>query len=405
MNYKENTIKIQEFSEKDNQDLWKFISNMTCFSALLGLIKTGVNELIPYQLSTNIGHLITLLAISYSMKQSKIIGIINFSIKNLLQSGDKNKYICYVFGLKIDPEYQVYEIQNLFMCRIKEILLEKQCKVSKFYCYIKDYDKTNLEGYINLAFQQERSFTYMVESFDDINRIKMKINDEFNFLSEKPEKEDFYPDKINDFLDEETFKKKEYLGYFICANPNRTQFLGMHLWIHSVETQAHLIRLILPIQWYFSKLTIPVFMIIVSFLFLVLFKKFKEEFSFVFILIIGVFLGILFAFLKIRGLIYAKRQPILYLFCPFYKGVDEEQLEQLFLSFLIKLKEIYQWKYFYYKLILNQNHPFEKFIHKFFTDNGIKYMISRCIYDREEASLYLKDKLPLQDCIDPLDII
>ena len=407
-----NNINLRLFhEEKDNENLWRFLTKISCYTGLAGLFQTSYNSKASYNKNLEIYPDETMIILA---EKGEIIGVINFVTKKI-EIKDKVEKTGFLFGLKIDPFYAKKGVEKVFLKKILEIIDHKKLSISNFYCLIREYEKTSLNYYIGLGFQKEKKFYCVMESIEIIkkfninNQIKHK-NKEFSLkkIRDKQKIEQLIKTSNNENIMnfEEIFNSKEYLGFFFETNEEESIFFGLNLWRKSNENQAQVTRFILPVNYFFSKWALPVLLLMLSSIFAIIFKWFKEEYPILFILFVGVLMGIMFAFLKVRRLLFAKTRPIIYLFCPFYHGGDEEKREYLFRCLLEGIYSFCQQEnYFYFKLILPQNPQIENILSKFPNTNDNSYCIDRLIYKITEKPNN-NDSRPniLKDYIDPRDI-
>lgn len=104
-----------------------------------------------------------------------------------------------------------------------------------------------------------------------------------------------YPNYI-----EEIAKCEEYFGAYTHDIPEANGHFGINLWIQSLQHQAHINKFIIPIEYYFAKNTIPALILLIAVLLIFILNVFKET-TFVFSLIVGVYIGVIYAFVKLRN--------------------------------------------------------------------------------------------------------
>ena len=409
-------IKIRKFKENDNENIWEFLINISCYSIFGGLLKTSFNKEIPYNYNLSYYSDKKAALIAEKEDNQETLGIVNYAIKTIKDNENIEKNM-FLFGLKIDPLYMKKEIEKLFLNEIIEIISKKKLKITRIYSFIKDFEKTTMSYYANLGFKEEKSFDCIIESTEKyklLNESNLKSIDENYKMNKLLDRE-----KIAEIMKEsktnnpkilsnlnEISNLPNYLGCFYLSDNDKSNYIGINLWKNSQENVAHITKFIIPIEYYFSRWSLPVLLIIMISFFLMIFIIFENQASFLFVLIMGLFLGICFVFLKLRGLFYAKRKPILYLFYPFHKGIENEKIEALFKKLLYEILKIFhKEKYFYFKIILPENHCFLKVFSKLLSSNGAFYSVYKYIYEIPQQSLENKEKsINFEDFIDPRDI-
>lgn len=386
---------VRQFEERDNQKIWRFLNEISSYSALYGFLQTKYKEDNSYSAfaKTNGGHNLILLVEREDNKE--IIGIANFSIKN--QSDNQRN--CFVFGLKIHPDYQELGLQKKIFDEISEIQKKQNLKISQFYCYIKSYENTSQNIYSSLGFSFKRRFYCLVESIQVLKKIQ-KLNEKTFSLKKGM---DFQENEKYQKYVKEISKNEQYVETLTTRVLEDNKFLGINLWVQSLQFQAHVTKFLLPVEYFFSKNTMPIFITIIIVFLLAIFTFLREN-TFLFSLFIGLYIGIVYAFLKLRSLLFSKRKPILCLFSPISNVEDEHLKEKLLENILAEVYKDYHKDFSYFKLILPEEPIYGDFITKILSPQGIIYQFARFESNVSTNSEKIMEGESENEYIDPTDI-
>ena len=322
---------------------------------------------------------------------NEIIGVVNFSIKKQFD----NQRNCFVFGLKIHPDYQELSLQKQFFDKIQK---KRNINISQFYCYIKSYENTSQNIYSSLGFNFKKRFYCLVESIQVLKKFK-RLNEK-SFALKKGI--DFQENEKYQKYVEEISKNEQYVETLTSTDLEKNQFFAINLWVQSLQFQAHVTKFLLPVEYYFSKITMPIFITMIIIFGMAIFTFLRES-TFFFSLFIGLYIGIVYAFLKLRSLLFSKRKPILCLFSPISNAENDALKEKLLENLLTEVYKDYHKDFSYFKLILPEEQIYNDFITKILSPQGIIYQFARF-----ESNVSTNSEIIMGDAendyLDPTDI-
>ena len=202
---------------------------------------------------------------------------------------------------------------------------------------------------------------------------------------------------------EEISKNEQYVETLTTTVLENNEFFGINLWVQTLRFQAHVTKFLLPVEYYFSKSTMPIFLTTII-IFLMAIFTFLRESTFFFSLFIGLYIGIVYGFLKLRSLLFSKRKPILCLFSPITNVEDDTLKEKLLENLLTEVYKDYHKDFSYFKLILPEEPIYNDFITKILSPQGIVYQFARFENNVSMNSEKIMEGDAENDYLDPTDI-